>query len=231
MGHRISYLMNKTATPLSAMVVDQYPAFRQWTREAMVEFGPENRSPALLQLLEEQDQLPARAGMEQVVLDEFVSEFVGYYCDHGPGAEWYQMVGPCMGSWRYKESSKLVEQKLDSTSVKLWNYQIQGRSLKGDQPFTTDEDDYQIGFWSYEEQQHLLNALTNQFGDLKTVRQTYWTNEETQRFEQAVKRAKTQGKKFVSLNQHQPISEGIEFTIEALQQAKPYQSELVLGIG
>ena len=112
MGQRTVYYQSRTGQSLSNHLLLDYSDFRQWllteNRNAIQEFNETLISDRLERFLIEHDSIKDFQIDRQEITDELTSEYLLTYCDYGPGKDKFEIVGPMMETWRYKQFKKLA---------------------------------------------------------------------------------------------------------------------------
>ena len=207
--------------------------FRNWFlqehSDSMEEFNEELGSESLNTFLEFNKNLPDVSDIEQNTVDEIAGEFIGTYCDYGNGTELINFLDPCLSKWRYMDSTDLVNDTMKPEIIKLWNYLVEGRSLKSDRSVYLWTDTYRIGFWSYGERKLLKKSLEESFGDLETIKQRYWTQKEKSEWQEALEEARLNNS-VMGISGHNPVSTGIECVLQVLNDVDSNRGDIIIGI-
>ena len=168
MSQRITYHITKDNSTLRELLIKHYTAFRTWFLDAhedsIEEYNEALGTDLLIDFLEENEAIDRLEEIDQNILDELSSEFIASYCDYGGGTKLLKLLNPWMSKERYEESTRLVRNKLDLESVRIWNYLINGRSLKNDNEFIAKNAGYQVAYWKPEEWTHLEKSIRRKFG-------------------------------------------------------------------
>ncbi len=163
MGQRTVYYQSRTGESLSNHLRMDYTDFRHWilteNRNSVQEFDERLISDKLESFLNENDPLIDFQNTRQDIIDELTTEYLTTFCDYGPGKDNFEIVGPMMGTWRYKELKKRVLKTGDSELKALCSILDNGKSLINDNPFIPSDDNYKVGFWTIDEQRNLENKL------------------------------------------------------------------------
>jgi hypothetical protein len=233
MGQRISYFKNNFDRGLKELLFDNYSKFRQWyldfDKSSMEEFNEPFGIEVLKDYFKQERDLQADfEKLDKKFIDELTCEFIGTYYDttHKEN-NILELFGPTMSIWRYEESNKMVEETKDKEFIKLWTYITKGRSLKDNLKFDGLTNDYKIGFVSRQEYILLKNKIIFHFGDSETMREKYWTIRERTELENAINNSKDGS---YSLSGHNPISSGLEYVLDALNELTDKNKELITGI-
>ena len=80
-----------------------------------------------------------------------------------------------------------------------------------------------IGFWNFAEIKSLQTSLLTQFGTIQEVQQRFWTEEEKHAFNN---RESSSG-----LQNHAPISTGIECVLQTLEKVAGIGTDLCFYVG
>lgn len=230
MGTRLSYLISNYPFSLPELLERNYESFRKRVQAEIAEWGTADLSGHVIQIIRDYERFPPLEALSQVQVDAFVGEFIGGYCNTGPGKSLFQEMGAAIRISRYKWSSLLVAMHLDPWSQKIWNYLLYGRSLLNDERFQGIEEEFRIGFWSWEEQQHLANALEQAFGKIDRIKETgaYWTAEEDATFRESLRQT-IADELFTPLPASSyELSQGIETVLEILHLVSSKRTVLVL---
>lgn len=233
MGQKISYFKNNYYKELRELLFENYSNFRQWyldyDRSSMDQFKEPFGNERLKEYFKQDRDLQADfIKLEKEFIDELTSEFVGNYSvfsnQHNGILEFF---GPTMSIWRYIESDKLISATNDKDLFELWTYITKGRSIKDRLNFDSFTNEYKIGYIDRREYLLLKSKIEFHFGDMKTIRQTFWTNKEKAELEKELSNSKGGA---YSLSGHNPKSSGLEYVLEALNELTDKNKELITGI-
>ena len=165
MGQRTVYYQSRTGQSLSNHLLLDYSDFRQWllteNRNAIQEFNETLISDRLERFLIEHDSIKDFQIDRQEITDELTSEYLLTYCDYGPGKDKFEIVGPMMETWRYKQFKKQVLKTDDSELKDICSILDKGKSLMNDNPFISSDDENKVGFWTIKEQRRLKKKLND----------------------------------------------------------------------
>lgn len=174
MGIRIVYFIANNDKSLLDNFKTAYTEFRNWTlsdfydselsEKGTLSMG-QRISKKAIAYLEKCEILELDISSD--LLDELIAVFIGSYCDHAKGRELYELTGPMMKSWRYVESTKLVDNKCDPFTKELWNRLNHGVSAKNNTiPSQAISKDIVIGWWTLEEIASMKIGLTKCFKNI-----------------------------------------------------------------
>ncbi|MEM6842128.1 MAG: hypothetical protein AAF944_11015 [Bacteroidota bacterium] len=231
MGRRISYSIPKYSSSLSELVDNDFADFRKWflktNRESIEEYNESIGSAHFINTLEKTESFNQLWEGGQQKVDELVLEFLGTYCDWGEGRKLIRPIGPDFSTWRYSASDKLIQKHMDEDSRRLWGYLFTGRSLIDDNKFIPDEDRFRIGYWKPQESSHFLLAIRNTLGSLDEIQEKFWTKKEKRNYEQALRAPNKQG--YVGISNHNPVSSGIEYVLQTLEELSGNHVDLIFA--
>lgn len=234
MSIRICYEYIKDGSSLESLLRNQYPIFRAWLQEehetSRVEFNEQFCSEELMNFVLLNESLPEFSAITQELLDDLTTEFIAEYIGgvgSPPDLDLVEGFGSHTSTWRYMESTKLVEQYADSKANELWQYLIAGRSLKNDLPFMSGGSVYKAGFWRREEWEYLYQSLKATFGTKEQVKELFWTTKEKRQFEEDLEEAKLTNQKYIGLSDHNPITTGIECVLWALEEVEGKDVDII----
>ncbi len=236
MGARLAYYYfeQPTGKSLKEIIIDNFVPFPAWylnmCKESLLEFDEEYGPAHLKQCLENAKYLQTDFNqLDQQFIDQFTKELLGgdnYLKENGMDLK---LFGPLMGTGRYISSTELVKRTGNVDFLTLWNYLIEGRSLKNDAPFLRDDYDIKVGFLKVQEHRKLKNYIESYFGTYETIREKYWTNLEKK--QDASARAEANGGLYWLFgNKHDPISTGLECMLQALNEINEKDVEIVTFI-
>ncbi len=229
MGVRIHFYKNNTSKKLRDLISDNYSDFAHWyvnrNESSIKEFDEIYGTEELIHFFSENKNIEANLNLlDKKLVDEMTAEFVAEYSEYSKTLDFF---GPTMSKWRYNESTKLVLETKNNEFIKLWGYLINGRSLKESEEFDSYTNEYKIGFLSSKEHSKLKELIIKHFGDLKGMKEKYWTNSEKKKLENAINNSKNGT---YSLTDHNPVTSGLEYVMEALNEIKTSETELITGI-
>jgi hypothetical protein len=233
MGQRISFFMNNYRKQLKDLVFENFFAFRIWYFEYYNEanyepnenFGNEELKNYLIQGT---DFKVDYNSLDRQLIDELIAEFIVGYCDTTDReGKILEFLGAPINKWRYEGSTEMVLQTTDKDFITLWNFIIFGRSLKDNVEFNSYSNDFKIGFLTFDEHRILKLKIEFHFGNIEQIRQTYWTDQEKLKEQNAIKNSKN---RTYSLVEHNPKSSGLEYVLQVLNQISNNKNELITAI-
>lgn len=234
MGIRISYYKNDFGKGLKDLIFENFTEFRRWylnedkfsTEEFSEPFGSEELKAYFRK---ETDLVSDFPKLDKQFIDELTSEFIGNYCDlTDQGGKILNFFGPTMSVWRYKESTKMILETKDKAFFNLWSFiVIRGRSLSDNLEFSNYGKEFKIGFLSRPEFEELKSKIEHYFGDLKTIKDKFWTSQEKMKLEKAIENS-TNGS--YSLSEHNPKSSGLEYVLMAINELNDKNVEIITDI-
>ncbi|GAA0722191.1 hypothetical protein GCM10009430_24350 [Aquimarina litoralis] len=229
MGQRIHFYKNNWNNELEDLILENYSDFAEWyvkrNQASLEEFDEMYGTEQLIDFFNSNRNIETNLKeLDKKLLDELVAEFV---CEYSESIKVLDFFGPSMNKWKYIESTKLVSKTKDSEFITLWGYLINGRSLKNSEKFDSYTNEYKIGYLSYEEHSKLKELIIQYFGDLQGMKATYWTKSEKKKLENAIRNAKN-GSYYLS--NHNPVTSGLEYVMEALNEIKDIKTQLITGI-
>lgn len=207
MGQRISYFRSKSGKTLIELIIEHFEAFRKWYLATDDEFNGFFGSKELRIYLRLKPDFPTEfEKIDKHLIDELTSEFIGNYCDWRlkDGAV-LELFGPLMSRWRYNDSTTLVANSGNQEFLTLWNYLMEGRSLKNKAEFDSYTNEYRVGFLSHEER-----------GKLKKYIETFF--------------AKDFKLDTNILSKSNLDISGLEFVLDALNEVNDFDGEIITGI-
>jgi len=234
MGMRISYELIKDGKRLTDIITQYYDPLRElidnWHEEALAIGSNSVCSEQVIDFMILNDELPSLETIEQEVLDTLVYHLDDLILIENYKPKPFKSIGSSVHPSRYKSATDLIRKQADEQTNQLWNYLLVGRSLKDDAPFTDFGSCYKIGFWKREECRFLYQSLIATFGTVQQIRDQYWTDQEKQQYQDAVLEAKNTNS-YISLTDHNPISSGIEYVLEMLEEVYDLEVDVIFGIG
>lgn len=163
MGQRTVFYQSQNVESLRNHIQMDYTDFRQWilteNRNSIQEFNERLISDRLEGFLNEKNSIIDFRNYRQEVIDELTFEYFLTFCDYGPGKDKFEIVGPMMGTWRYKEFKKQVSKTDDSELKAICSILDNGKSIMNDKPFIPSQENNKVGFWTMDEQRKLENKL------------------------------------------------------------------------
>lgn len=233
MGQRISYFKNNFDKGLKDLIVENFYGFRQWyldrVKLSKKEYNEPYGNEILINfLLQKEDLKIDFKELDKQLLDELIAEFITDFCDIADGDDKIlEFFGPTTNKRRYNESTEMVLQTNDNDFVQLWNFIIKGRSLKDNAAFNSYSNECKVGFLTFNEHRLLQTKIELHFGDIKKIKQTYWTEEEKLKEKSVIKNSKNGT---YSLSGHNPKSSGLEYILQVLNQISTHKNELITVI-
>ncbi|WP_298514484.1 hypothetical protein [uncultured Kordia sp.] len=229
MGVRIHFYKNNSGKEIEDLILEHYSDYAQWyvnRNEASIEeFDEIYGTVELIDFFSNNKTIDNNINhLDKKIVDEMTVGFVVEYSEYNKVLEGF---GPMMNKWRYQKSTKLVLETKDDEFIKLWKYLIYGRSLKASEEFNSYTNDYKIGFLSFKEHSKLEELIIDYFGDLEGMKEKYWTDSEKEELEIAIQNS-VNG--VYSLSDHNPITSGLEYVLEALNEMKTGEMELITVI-
>lgn len=162
MGSWINYFKNNNSKKLKDLIFENYSSFRQWSLDLDQWEIFKNHLPECVNLNFD--------SIDKKIVDELTSDFIGFYCDSGPGNELFQSFGSSLYKRSYYKSDEIVMETNDAEFIRLWNFLIKGRSLKDNMNFNSFTNEYKIGFLTCAEYKLLKEKIETHFDDLETMR-------------------------------------------------------------
>ncbi|MGC3944407.1 MAG: hypothetical protein QM762_07805 [Chryseolinea sp.] len=162
MGQRTVFYLPANGQSLRDNLQTDYQDFREWilaNNDASLKEFNERLISYELELFLREHETENLQEWNQRIIDEMVHEYFLTYCDVGPGDEKFTIVGPMMYTRHYDSSTQLITKSGDEDLIMIWNYLIQGRSIKNSNAFITPDADQVIGFWNYKERDFLNQRL------------------------------------------------------------------------
>ena len=164
MGQRTTYYQSTDGRSLKELLLEEYKVFRIWIltkqEESVREFKEPLISDHIEHFLDRNQSLRDPELVPQRILDALVFEYLCSYCDYGEGRNRFDIVGPMMSTWRYKQLTMKIATIGDGELQRLWNVLVKGRSIFNGRPFLSMDDEGEvIGFWTKDEQKLLRSKL------------------------------------------------------------------------
>lgn len=165
MGSRISYFRNNDGKTLKQLLVAHYAQFREWYLQqqkiSKTSFNEEFGSEFVKNYMYKNAIIPSDfSGINSRLIDELASEFLANYLDSNyDSVPLIEMVGPCVNKFRYRESTELLATTNDHEVIRLWNYIVDGRSIKDGNDFDSYTNDNRVGYLSSEEAKILKTKI------------------------------------------------------------------------
>ena len=161
MGRRISFYEMKNGLSLKETFIQNYFDFKKWilnhNKDSIEKYNEQIITDNVERFLESNNELDIQK-LEQKLLDELLAEFLFVYCDYGKGSGLNKLIGPCISTYNYENSFKLIARQKDKVLTDIWSILKIGRSLKNDNHFTVIDVGV-IGFWNKSEMNYLKNEL------------------------------------------------------------------------
>jgi hypothetical protein len=233
MGQRIIFFKNDFNKGLTKLLFDNYSMFKHWyldcDKSSMEEFNEPFGSKELKTYFKnETDFIAEFDNLDKQLIDEVSSEFIGNYCDlTDRDGIILKCFGPTMSKRRYDQSSEMVTATKDINFIKLWTYIVKGRSLKDNKDFNSYTNSYKIGFLDRQEIEELKNKIEYYFGDIKNMKDRFWTDTEKRQLENAISNSNDTSYYILG---HNPISSGLEYVMQAIEELMNNNKELIIGI-
>ena len=174
MGKRTIFYQSSKDESFKNQLTDDYSNLRRWllkTNEASVrDYNEQTTSTALEGFLIENESLLRLHEIDQVIVDELAILYLLDYCDYGnPGYEKFEIVGPMVATKKYNKLKDALIKSKDADLNRLGGYLKFGRSIKADEPFTSQIDDLKMAFWSFDERGVLHEKLSQSGSKIKST--------------------------------------------------------------
>ena len=177
MSARISYFRNNFTVELKELIFARFSAFREWYLEtdksSTTEFNEPFGNEILKNYLRSETDLKIDFNtIDKKLVDELTSEFIANYY----GSAYFAdneliLLDPCVSKWRYDTSSEMVLKTCDQDFIKVWNYIINGRSLKDGKEIDSYSNEYKIGYLTFDERKFLQKKIKTIFGDIERLKE------------------------------------------------------------
>lgn len=166
MGIRVEFWEVPYKGIQEAITVD-FEKMQLWY-EAIADKYPDDVDSSILEILQQVNiAKPLFPQIQHELLDDFVSFYLGDYCDYGPGKR-SAVTASMLNIRNYQKGVQLIKQKCSSEAQKLWAYLFLGRSLVEGKVFNIVDNEYRFCLFSEAECDLLLHELNRNF-DISTA--------------------------------------------------------------
>ena len=180
MGLRITYYRNNDGKTLKDLIIQNYVQFREWYLQqekiSKEEFNELFGNEQIKHYLHNNEYVMGDfEPIDKRLIDELTSEFLATYLDLANRPDsLVELVGPCMNKFHYPQSNHLVSATNDHEFIGLWNYIINGRSLKDGSFFNSYTNDNKIGYLSISETKLLKDKIEKYVWNADILSEKHW---------------------------------------------------------
>ena len=220
MGARINFFINNSNKRLTNLIHENYVQFSKWYIQYYSESYEEYHIQKIINFINTHHSLHINNTAKKIV-DEITSEFIIEYFD-------LPYVGPSVNKWRYNSSTQLVKETNNKRFIALWNALIvDGRSLKDKEHFDSYSHEFKTGFLYEEEYLELKKLILKYFGDYEAMKKKFWSIGEKKVFKEASKNSKNG---CFTLSDHNPITSGLQYVLQTIDEIKESKNDLISSI-
>ena len=103
-----------------------------------------------------------------VFIDDWGLEYLGDYCDLGPGKKRSVPNSTFLNIRNYESERRIISSSFDREILQLWDFMILGRSLAQEERYISTPDDFRFAQFSEGECRKLYSVLSDAF-DVSTA--------------------------------------------------------------